>query len=147
MHIATLLVHSLISNYLKNRDIQTVLDIKWMMFFSTFLWNNFCQYIFNELSVLSLHIKYKLKAIPVQTWIGPYGSRRLRLPEFLDNWHVKAARFSYLHTSHLYTQELFLVLISVRAWVYSRAIVWPEGWSQWKIKWSHQESNLWPSSL
>jgi len=39
----------------------------------------------------------------------------LRLPEFLHNWHVKAARFSYLHTGHLYSQELFLVLISVTA--------------------------------
>jgi len=33
------------------------------------------------------------KAIPVQTWTGPEGSKRLRLPEYLDNWYMKVVRF------------------------------------------------------
>ena len=36
--------------------------------------------------------KAKGKAIPLQACRGPQGSRRLRLPEFLDNRHMKLAR-------------------------------------------------------
>jgi len=28
-------------------------------------------------------VKVKLKAIPIQAWIGPEGCRRLRLPDFM----------------------------------------------------------------
>jgi len=55
------------------------------------------------------------------------GSRRLRHPEFLDNLHMEVARLSALHNSHLYTQEISLVLISVRGWIDPTAIVPPEG--------------------
>jgi hypothetical protein len=47
----------------------------------------------------------KGKAIPLQAWTGPEDSRRLRL---------KVVRFSSLGTGHLYPQEIFLILISVR---------------------------------
>jgi hypothetical protein len=33
------------------------------------------------------------------------GSRRLRLPEFLDSSQVNVTNFSALHTGHLYTTE------------------------------------------
>jgi len=40
-------------------------------------------------------IKNRLaKAIPLQAWTGPQGCRRLRLPEFLDNRHMKVVRLS-----------------------------------------------------
>ena len=48
-------------------------------------------------------IKGKGKAVPLQALTGPWGFRRLGLPEFLDNRHLeKVVRLSALRTGHLY---------------------------------------------
>jgi len=39
----------------------------------------------------------------VQAWADPEDSRRLRLPEFLGNRHMKVVRLSALRTGRLYT--------------------------------------------
>jgi hypothetical protein len=43
----------------------------------------------------------KKKAIPLQALTFPWGFRRLRLPEFLDNRHLKVVRLSALRTGRL----------------------------------------------
>jgi len=49
----------------------------------------------------------------------------LRLTEFLDNQNMKMVR-SAIGTGRLYSQQIFLLLISVRVWVDPKAMVWPE---------------------
>jgi len=45
-----------------------------------------------------------IQAIPEQASGGPYGFRRLRLPEFLDTQHVKVLRLSAPSTVRLNPQ-------------------------------------------
>ena len=42
------------------------------------------------------------KAIPLQSWTVPEGSRRMRFPDFKTNQHMKVVRLSALRTGRLY---------------------------------------------
>jgi hypothetical protein len=45
------------------------------------------------------------EAIPLQAWTVPEDSRRLKLPDFKTNGHMKVVRLSVLRTGRLYSPE------------------------------------------
>jgi hypothetical protein len=55
----------------------------------------------------------KGKAVPLQAWSGPEGSRKLRFPDFMTAAQDGGKAVSLTHRPHL-PQEILLVLISVR---------------------------------
>jgi len=56
--------------------------------------------------------KGKGKAVPLQAWTDPEGSRKLRLPDFVTTAQDGGKVVSFTHRPPL-SQEILLVLISV----------------------------------
>jgi len=57
--------------------------------------------------------KVKGKAIPLEVWNGPEGSRKLRFPDFMTTAQDGGKVVNLTHRPSL-PQEIHLVLISVR---------------------------------
>ena len=55
----------------------------------------------------------KVKAVPLQAWSGPEGSRKLRFPDFMTTAQDGGKVVSVTHRPHL-PQEIHPVPISVR---------------------------------
>jgi len=53
------------------------------------------------------------KAVPLQAWSGPEGSRNLRFPDFMPTAQDGGKVVSLMHWPPLPPQEMLLVLISV----------------------------------
>jgi hypothetical protein len=88
----------------------------------------------NNCSVIqnTYFIYCKSKAVPLQAWSDPEGSRKLRFPHFMTTAQDDGKVVSLTHRSPL-LPEIQLILISVRDGVDSRAIVRPEGFCNRKI--------------
>jgi hypothetical protein len=78
------------------------------------------------------------KAVPLQAWSGPEGSRKLRFPDFITTAQDGGKIVSLTHRPPL-PQEIHQVIISFRDCVNPRAIVRPEGLCHWKISMTPSE--------
>jgi len=62
-----------------------------------------------------LQALYRTITGPVQDYYRPRRFQESEAPRFLDNWHMKVVRLSAARTGRLYSQEVFVVFIFVRA--------------------------------
>ena len=83
----------------------------------------------------------KGKAVLLQAWSDPGGSRELRFPDFMSMAQDGGKVVSLTHWPPL-PQEMFLVLISVRGWVNPRTTARSEGfYVNEKFQWHQLGSN------
>ena len=102
------------------------------------LWVDFLCYFITLVLKLIPWKRYQKKV--KQSLHRPWGCQEVKPPIF--SWqsaHEGGTFASLRHRPPLSPQEIFLVHISVRVWVDPRAILRPEGLSQWKIPMTPQE--------
>jgi hypothetical protein len=71
-----------------------------------------------------------MKAIPTACHGGMQCCEMLRILHFIDNQLIDGGEVIALHTDHTSLPQNFLVMISVRGWVNSRATECLEGFRQ-----------------
>jgi len=87
-----------------------------------------------------------VKAVPLQAWSGPEGSRKLRFPDFMTS--QDGGKIVNLTHRPPLPQEMHLVLSSIRGWVDPRVIVRSEAsYINEKFQWHQLGSNQRPSDL
>jgi len=100
---------------------------------STYVWRSFvCLYtVYTYFRILERVCVCHSKELsyPTTDLDRPWRFQEVEAPRFQENWHMKVVRLSALRIR----QKIFLVFISVRAWINPRAIVRPKGIWQWKI--------------
>ena len=104
--------------------------LRWLCSFSWFfkLWSYVDK---NFVQILTGRVPWQINV--KQSHYRPWGFQNVEVPRLQDNWHMKVVRLSAVSTGHLYPQEIFLVLISVRGCVTPGARVRREGLCQWII--------------
>jgi len=91
--------------------------------------------------------KGKGKAIPLQTWTGPEGSRRLRLPDFVTTAHEGGKVVSLTNRPPLSPRKYSWYSFLLEAESTAGPMCSRKDYVNEKCQWHHRESNPWPSSV